>query len=162
MNIFQRFMTETCIYLFFTAPYSKLSQLLITMNRAFTNFSKRTMIQMSLYGHLTTSHSRHQTNFYKLSLSLLPLPRLRGDVLSLRAVKGLGERGYVFRTDTNRIQREFLFNNCIQSQKFISYLRCYSENTNFLKPFLRVLWLLRGESILKKRTDRRQSLQAEC
>jgi hypothetical protein len=44
-------------------------------------------------------------------------------VLSLRAA------------DTNQIQREFLFNNCIQSQNISSASKYSRQKTNFLKPF---------------------------
>jgi hypothetical protein len=86
---------DLCILLFFQNFASKLLQLLIT-NAApesqKTNLFKRTLIQMSLYGHLTTSHSRQKTNFLK------PKPKKAGDC-----------------AETNQFQRKFLFNNCIQS-----------------------------------------------
>jgi hypothetical protein len=66
----QRFMTETCILLFFSMLASKSQQLLITD----------------------------------------------------------------YATDTNRIQREFLFNNCIQSQNLFSASKLSRQKTNFPKP----------------------------
>jgi hypothetical protein len=50
---------------------------------------------------------------------------------------------------TNRIQREFLFNNCIQSQKFCHAQKFQPKCPIFFKhfqTFLRVLYVLRSES----------------
>jgi hypothetical protein len=54
---------------------------------------------------------------------------------------------------TNRIQREFLFNDAIASQELVSYSRLFAKLTNLLKQFvlssplqvsLRTLWTGRG------------------
>jgi hypothetical protein len=39
-----------------------------------------------------------------------------------------------YATITNQFQREFLFNNCIQSQEFFSRLSQCPKKTNFFKP----------------------------
>jgi hypothetical protein len=89
---FQRFIAKICISLFFFASASKLTHLLITTNSTFTNLFKRTLIQMSLYGHLTTRHPRQKTNLFKL-FAFLPSLAKRGGVLSLRAAERVGDGG---------------------------------------------------------------------
>jgi hypothetical protein len=149
------FMTEICFLLFFhisrravtsrRRKASKSWRLLIKTSAHNTNLFKRTLIQMSLYGHLTTSHPRLNTNLFKLLGIMFPSP----------FGEGLGVRS------TNQIQREFLFNNHICSQNEISRLSKCPKTTNlfkllqnqkgrnFSRPyriFLRVLCVLRGES----------------
>jgi hypothetical protein len=61
-------LAESCIFLFFLMLAPK-SCLLLIMNTAATSKNqteiKGNLIQMSLYGHLTTSHPRQKTNFPK-------------------------------------------------------------------------------------------------
>jgi hypothetical protein len=61
----QRFMTEICISLFYFVSASKSRSLLIANYSPILTKFKGNLIQMSLYGHLTTSHPHQKTNLFK-------------------------------------------------------------------------------------------------
>jgi hypothetical protein len=125
---FRCFMAEICISLFFFASNSKLSQLLITAyaantSRIQTNFDSNVAIR-TFETVLASKSLCQNTNLYK-QFTLLPSLAKRGKgwgwgMLSLRA--------------TNQTQREFLFNNGIQSQNLFSASSPPRQKTNFLKP----------------------------
>jgi hypothetical protein len=124
MTTIQHFIAKICILLFLSVSASKLAQLLITANAANPN-QKQTNYDSNVAIRTFDHEPPSPKNKPSPTFVFLPSPST-----SLRVQRG-GVGGGV----TNRIQREFLFNNAIPSQKFISCLRSYSKNTNFLKPF---------------------------
>jgi hypothetical protein len=111
---------KTSILLFFSVLASKSRSLLITIeviqNRknkpSQTNFDSNVAIR-------TFDHEPSA-----LKNKLFQTIRFMGNVVTLR-----------YPSETNRIQREFLFNNCIQSQEFSSASKPPRQKTNFLKLF---------------------------
>jgi hypothetical protein len=117
-------MTETCIFLFFSNLASKLLLLLITGNVSEIGKSNRIQREFDSNGAIATfDHelSAPKNKPYKLS-ALTPSP--------CEAGRGLGCGDCA---DTNRIQREFLFNNCIQSQNPFPASSPPRQKTNLLK-----------------------------
>jgi hypothetical protein len=107
-----------------------------------TNF-KGNLIQMSLYRHLTTSLPRQKTNLLKRGVLSLRAADREACFVPLPQCFGEGARGWGFSfadlliaemLSTNRIQREFLFNNCILSQNQISNSANHPKITNLFKP----------------------------
>jgi hypothetical protein len=109
---------KTCILLFFSVLASKSRSLLITIeviqNRknkpSQTNFDSNVAIR-------TFDHEPSA-----LKNKLFQTIRFMGNVVTLH-----------YPSETNRIQREFLFNNCIQSQEFSSASKPPRQKTNLLK-----------------------------
>jgi hypothetical protein len=127
---FHHFMAKICILLFFLVFASKFRQSLITDNAAITNqmqreflfnnciqsqeffsrlsqhpkktnFFKRTLIQMALYRHLTTTHPPKLTNLFKQRRAVTSRRRQRpasdgAFFLSRNREKTLMERGMNF------------------------------------------------------------------
>jgi hypothetical protein len=134
------FMANICIFLFFFVSASKFNQLLITNhgiiaknpNRIQREFHSNVAIATQEFSS-ASKHPRKNTNFFKPSfplflcasaLSFYLLLLLRRTLTSRRRKEGWGvgiALPYSHPIQTNRIQREFLFNNGIQSQKYFSY-----------------------------------------
>jgi hypothetical protein len=124
-------MTEIWFLLFFHIPASKLQQLLIkniggllSLRAADkpkkSNRNQRDVAIRTFEFSSASKAPRQKTNLFKRRRAVTSRRRHRG-VLSLRAA------------DTNRIQREFLFNNCIQSYTAFSASSHPRQKTNLLK-----------------------------
>jgi hypothetical protein len=141
------FIAKTCILLFFSVLASKLRSLLIMNAMSETQNSNEIQREFDSNVRIATfgispapKRPRQKTNFFKqklLSLCFCSLPQCFGEGL------GMGVRA----ADTNQIQREFLFNNCIQSQNISSASKPPRQNTNLFKQkspspstSLRVQW----------------------
>jgi hypothetical protein len=129
---------EVCISLFVYILASKLRQLLITAYAAYTNqfqreFDSNVAIRTFEFC-LASKHPRQKTNFFKPIFSSWSLCR---GVLSLRAAdSGKLHLCFAEMLHTNRIQREFLFNNAIHSQNPIPASSPPARKPNFLKLLL--------------------------
>jgi hypothetical protein len=118
------FITEICILLFILVYASKLRQLLIINDAYDTNRIQREFdsnVRIATFDHKTFAPKN------KLSQTLACFCSLRQ-----RFGEGLG-MGY--HADTNRIQREFLFNNCIHSHSIVLASNYTRKKTNFFKRF---------------------------
>jgi hypothetical protein len=131
---FCSFIAKICILLFFTVSASKLVQLLITAYDTHTNRIQREFhsnVRIATFGaSLASSHPRQNSNFFNrelLSLCFCSLPQCFGEGL------GMGVRA-----ETNRIQREFLFNNGILSQNTFPASKHPRKKTNFFKQLAEI------------------------
>jgi hypothetical protein len=137
---FHRFMTEICILLFLRTAVtsrrrlsaSKSQKLLIMDDAVKTNqiqreFDSNVAIATQEFSS-ASKHLREKTNFFKQRRAI----KASLSIVSLRTLWG-GAGGGDCTADTNRIQREFLFNNCIQSQNLSSASKNLHQKTNFPK-----------------------------
>jgi hypothetical protein len=126
------FIAKTCIFLFFIASYPKLAQLLITSEAIQTNRIQREFYSnVAIRTQKSASYSRlfaKLTNLFKPFLRVLCV--LRGEIPFIFCFCWNAET-----LSTNRIQREFLFNNRICSQNFFSRLSKCPKTTNLFKQF---------------------------
>jgi hypothetical protein len=134
-------LAEICTFLFFHISASKFQKLLITAydvdtNRIQREFDSNVAIATQEFS-LASKHLRQKTNLLKpFSAPLLLLPlRSGGGVLSLRAAERRLGWGILRAADTNQIQREFLFNNGIQSQSTLPASSSLRKKTNLYKLF---------------------------
>jgi hypothetical protein len=118
------FIADSCILLFFPKPASKFKKLLIatdalSTNRFQTNFDSNVAIRTFDHEPSAPKNKPFQT----ICFPLRPL-RLCGEFAFVLAAM-------LTLLSTNRIQREFLFNNCIQSQNKISYSGLFGKIQTF-------------------------------
>jgi hypothetical protein len=120
------FAPPTCILLFFLNLASKSHQLLITAYTVYTNRIQREFdsnVAIATFEFLLASKpSRQKTNLFKLLALFLCASALSFYLLFFADL-----------LHPNRIQREFLFNNCIHSQKYSSASKQSRQKTNLLK-----------------------------
>jgi hypothetical protein len=112
-------MTKICIFLFFSNLASKLHPLLITNTASKTEKSNRIQREFDSNGAIWTFDHEPSTPKNKL----FQMIRFIGNAITLHCP-----------SETNRIQREFLFNNCIQSQNAVPASSPPRQKTNFFKP----------------------------
>jgi hypothetical protein len=130
-----------CLFLFSpqNRPHYLSQRILCFTNRIQREFDSNVRIAtFDIF--LASSHPRRKTNFFK-QFALLPLLAKRGE--------GWGEG--MLRANTNRIQREFLFNNGIQSQKLFSCLSQCPKMTNLFKPNFPFLNALGRRAVTSRR-----------
>jgi hypothetical protein len=134
---------EICIFLFFLNLASKFHQLLIRFNETNINLEEgfTNQFQREFDSNVAIATFDHEPSAPKNKLlqtiCLLPL---RSGATCCHFARSRGEElgmGDTFHhrlpfNPTNRIQREFLFNNCIQSQKVSSASKHPRQKTNFL------------------------------
>jgi hypothetical protein len=138
-------MTEIWLFLFFQISASKLSQLLIMLNTININLDESftSRIQTNFDSNVAIRTFDHEPPAPKNKHSQTFIHVLCSSVSLILCVMLLA---FPELLHTNRIQRKFLFNNGIQSQKLFSRLSHCPKLSNLFKPFfpLRPLRLRRA------------------
>jgi hypothetical protein len=126
------FMTEIWFLLFFCISASKFRQLLIRDYSLETN-----RIQREFDSNVAIRTFDHKPPAPKYKLLQTFLRVLCGEFVIAELLTSCNAEAL----HTNRIQREFLFNNCILSQNLFSASSPSRQKTNFLKHFSAPLFL---------------------